>query len=71
MGVDVVPVDKPLATVQHTRAAAFVLTISILLVLEGTTRANLYIGTPSGQWTGESATPDHGTMLAAIRAYQR
>ena len=45
-------VDKPLATVQHTRAAAFVLTISILLVLEGTTRANLYIGTPSGQWTG-------------------
>ncbi len=52
----VVSAGKPLATVQHTRAAAFVLAISILLVVEGTTRSNLYIGTPSGQWTGQIAT---------------
>lgn len=61
-------VDKPLATVQHTRAAAFVLAISILLILEGTTRANLYIGTPSGMWTGESTTLDPGTMQTAVVA---
>ncbi len=46
-------VVSELATVQHTRAAAFVLLLSVLLVVEGVSRANLYIGTPAGQWTGD------------------
>ena len=48
-----------------TRTAAFLVLTSVCLVVEGVSRINLFISTPSGDWGGNHATYPPAVELAA------
>ena len=54
-------------TAAITRCAGILALVSILLIVEGVSRINLFIGTPGGKWRGDHSTyPPVVELIAAV-----